>query len=248
MYRVLIVEDEIIVREWLKKRVRWENYGLMLCGEAANGEEALAVYEREKPDIVLTDVRMPVMDGITLLQEIRKRDKRIRLLILTCLDEFELVRQALKLDVTSYILKLTSEPDEIERELEKAKEFLLNYDGVAGMMESEYSGSQNPRLDAALEYMAIHYAENISLQEISDYVGVTPNYLGKLFLKYCNASFTDELNRLRIEKAKELLNTPSCRVYEVAEKVGFMNTTYFFRVFKKYEGCTPNEYRSGGGN
>ena len=246
MYRVLIVEDEIIVREWLKKRVKWENYGLSLCGEASNGVEALAVYEREKPDIVLTDVRMPVMDGMALLQEIRSRDKRTRLLILTCLDEFELVRQALKLEVTSYILKLTSEPDEIERELAKAREFLFNYDRDAGSVESDYSGSQNPRLDAALEYMTKHYAENISLQEISDYVGVTPNYLGKLFLKYCNASFTDELNKFRIEKAKSLLDTPSCRVYEVAEQVGFMNTTYFFRVFKKYEGCTPNEYRSGG--
>ena len=246
MYRVLIAEDEIIVREWLKKRVRWEAHGLVLCGEAANGQEAFEVYEREKPDIILTDIRMPVLDGISLLKEIRKRDKRARLLILTCLDEFELVRQALKLDVTSYILKLTSEPDEIERELVKAREFLLDYDGVTEPMEVDNRGSQNPRLDAALEYIAKHYAENISLQEISDYVGVTPNYLGKLFLKYCNASFTDELNKFRIEKAKSLLDTTSCRVYEVAEQVGFMNTTYFFRVFKKYEGCTPNEYRSGG--
>lgn len=243
MYRVLIAEDEIIVREWLKKRVSWEARGLVVCGEAANGQEAFSVYEREKPDIVLTDLRMPVMDGITLLKRIREKDKRVRFLILTCLDEFALVKQAIELDVTSYILKLTSEPDEIERELMKARDYLQRFDGLT---EPVGVAVQNPRFAAALDYIERNYAQNISLQEVADYVGVTPNYLGKLFLKYCNGTFTDELNKLRLREAKRLLDAPSCRVYEVAEKVGFMNITYFSRVFKKYEGCTPTEYRQGG--
>lgn len=77
-------------------------------------------------------------------------------------------------------------------------------------------------------------------------VGVTTSYLGKMFQKHYGESFTEVLNRLRVDKAKELLDDPSYRVYEVAEQVGFLNTTYFFRVFKKQEGCTPAEYRLGG--
>ena len=271
MYRVLIVEDEIIVREWLKKRVRWEDYGLTLCGEAANGQEALEIYERQKPDIILTDIRMPVMDGITMLKMIRKQDKRCRFLILTCLDEFQLVKQAMNLDVTNYILKLTSEPDEIERELARTVEHLKRFGGNTEVMaqknhtpdqerqlgpeearieEPTKLGNQsgNHRLASALKYLELHYKENISLQQVAEYVGVTPNYLGKIFLQCRSCTFTDEVNRLRIEEAKRLLKDPACRVYEVAELIGYANTTYFFRVFKKYEGCTPTEYRMRGGS
>ena len=197
--------------------------------------------------MILTDLRMPVMDGITLIRNVRERDKRVRILILTCLDEFALAKQAMELDVTSYILKLTSEPDEIERELLKVRDYLRRLDGGTEPPKEESKGTQNQRLTAAMEYLSKHYADNISLLQVAEYVGVTPNYLGKMFLKYRSCTFTDELNRLRIKEAKRLLDNPACRIYEVAEQTGFANTTYFFRVFKKYEGCTPTEYRARGG-
>lgn len=247
MYRVLVVEDEIIVREWLRRRVSWDACGLKVCGEAGNGRDAWEVYQREKPDIILTDLRMPVMDGIELIRKVREQDKRVRVLILTCLDEFILAKQAMELDVSSYILKLTSEPDEIERELLKVRDYLKKLDGNEETSREENKVIYNQRLTAAIDYLQKHFAENISLLQVAEYVGVTPNYLGKMFLKYRNCTFTDELNRLRICEAKRLLDNPSCRVYEVAEQTGFANTTYFFRVFKKYEGCTPTEYRIRGG-
>lgn len=247
MYRVLVVEDEIIVREWLKRRVSWEACGLKVCAEAGNGRDALELFQKEKPDIILTDLRMPVMDGITLIRQVREMDKRVRVIILTCLDEFILAKQAMELDVSSYILKLTSEPDEIERELLKVRDYLKNLDGDEEPLKEESKIIHNQRLNAAIDYLQKHFAENISLLQVAEYVGVTPNYLGKMFLKYRNCTFTDELNRLRISAAKHLLDNPSCRIYEVAEQTGFANTTYFFRVFKKYEGCTPTEYRIRGG-
>lgn len=128
VYKVLLVEDESIIRKWLKKSVDWQKHHLVVCGEACNGAEALEVYEREKPDIVLTDLRMPVMDGLTMLGHIRAKDKRIRFLVLTCFDEFNLVQQAVELDVTSYILKLTSEPEEIGQKMKKAREYLQWFD------------------------------------------------------------------------------------------------------------------------
>ena len=254
VYRVLIVEDEVIVRAWLKKQVNWDACGFEVVSEAGNGRDALAIYQRESIDLILTDIRIPIMDGIELLRAIRATDKRIRFIILTCLDEFALVKQALELDVTNYILKLTSEPDEIERELLRAKAQLDQADGADRRMksgESERGGDavhavKNQRLTAALNYLENHYFEDISLSTVADFVGVTPNYLGKIFLLYRGCTFTDELNRMRISKAKSLLDDPSYRIYEVAEKAGFSNTTYFFRVFKKYENCTPTEYRAQG--
>ena len=249
MYRVLIVEDEIIVRMWLKKQVKWEACGFEIVAEAGNGRDALELFRNNKIDLVLTDIRMPVMDGIELLQRIRQEDARVRFLILTCLDEFSLVKQAMALDVTNYILKLTSEPDEIERELLRVKQML---DREAEKTAPATNGAaaqssdvlcKNQRLSAALTFLEKHYSEDISLALVADKVGVTPNYLGKIFYQHRGSTFTDELNKLRIQKAKQLLDDPAYRIYEIAEKTGFLNTTYFFRVFKKYEGCTPTEYR-----
>ena len=83
------------------------------------------------------------------------------------------------------------------------------------------------------------------MRQAAEAIGVSPNYLGKLFKRNRECSFTEELNKLRIQRAKELLDDPSYCIYKVAEMVGFFNTTYFFYVFKKYEGCTPTEYREG---
>ena len=246
MYQVMIVEDEVIVREWLKKRVSWEECGFQVCAEAANGQEALEIYRQKHPDVILTDLRMPIMDGIMLIRSIRKLDSRVRIIILTCLDEFALIKQAMELDVTSYILKLTSEPDEIERELLRVRDYLRRIDGKPQVNADSAKAVSNQRMKAALEYLENHYRENISLINVAEHVGVTPNYLGKMFLKCCSCTFTDALNRLRIDEAKRLLNDPACRIYEVAEQTGFLNVTYFFRVFKKYEGCTPTEYRQKG--
>lgn len=242
MYRVMVVEDEVIVRDWLKKRVGWADCGLTVCAEAANGQEALLLYERERPDIILTDIRIPMMDGITLLSKVRQQDKRVRFLILTCLDEFALVQQSVQLEVTSYILKLTSEPEEIERELQRARDWLIEYDGNVKPEPEKNKEIPNRRFTAAISYLEEHYADNVSLLQVAEAVGVTPGYLGKMFLKYHGSTFTDELNRIRIREAKRRMADVSCRIYEVAEQVGFANISYFFRVFKKYEGCTPREY------
>lgn len=247
MYRVMIVEDELIVREWLCQKVHWNSFDLEICGEAANGRSALALYEEKHPDIIITDIRMPIMDGIELMEQIRKKDTRVRFLVLTCLDEFALLKQSMDLDATSYILKLTSKPDEIERELMKAKSYLKLVDGSAEAGKEKGPVYQNQRLAAAENYLKNHYSEELSILEVSEHVGVTPNYLGRMFLKYKQSTFKDELNRLRIKAAKEMMTDPACRIYEVAEKVGFSSTTYFFRVFKKYEGCTPTEWRTKGG-
>ena len=259
MKRVLIVDDEVIVRAWLKKCINWNDCKISVCGEASNGREALEVYKREKPDIILTDLRMPVLDGKEFIQCVRKQDKRTRFVILTCIDEFNFVKEALNLDVTGYILKMTSETDEIEKELIKARRYLEWFDSVGSTdTEAEEQNAlewnenlaerQNPRLLDAKEYIEKHYTDNISLFQVANYVGVSPNYLGKLILKCYGHAFTDELNRMRIKEAKRLLKNPSCRIYEVAEKTGFPNVTYFYRIFKKYEGCTPTEYRVRGKN
>ena len=117
--KILIVEDEVLVRCGLRSMVNWEKLGLDVIGDASNGKEALEIYEKEKPDIVMTDIKMPVMDGLELIEKIREQDQSTRIVLLTCYEEFSYLMRAMKLGVSDYILKLKMKPDEIEKAMEK---------------------------------------------------------------------------------------------------------------------------------
>ena len=88
-YKVLIVEDEVLVRGGLKSVIGWEKLGMEIIGDAANGKQALEIYEADKPDVILTDIKMPVMDGLELIARIREKDEKTKIVILTCYEEFE---------------------------------------------------------------------------------------------------------------------------------------------------------------
>lgn len=128
MINVLIAEDEMLVRIGIKNSIQWEKLGMFVIADVANGKEAFDVYENKKPDLILTDIKMPVMDGIELISKIREHDKRTKIIILTCHEEFNLVHKALKLGVTDYILKLKMSINEMESVLTKAGEELSNED------------------------------------------------------------------------------------------------------------------------
>ncbi|ANX02460.1 DNA-binding response regulator [Thermoclostridium stercorarium subsp. leptospartum DSM 9219] len=95
----------------------------------------------------------------------------------------------------------------------------------------------------ALEYIHQHYSEQLTLNDVAEHVYVSPSYLSRMFKKELGKNFVDYLNGLRIEKAKELLMDPKYKTYEVAEIVGIPDAHYFSRLFKKYEGLSPTEYR-----
>lgn len=125
MLNVMIVEDEMLVRLGFKNSVTWEKYGMTVCADVANGKEAMKLYqEGDKPDIIITDLLMPEMDGLELIRQIRKHDSRTRIVILSCMEDFHLVRQAMNMGVSSYILKLTMTPDEIGAVLTQVREEL----------------------------------------------------------------------------------------------------------------------------
>ena len=122
--KVLIAEDEILIREGLKSIVDWARLDMEIVGSAVNGKQALELYEKERPDILLTDIRMPVMDGLELIAHIRERDKAIRIVVLSCLEEFRYLQEAMRMEVSDYILKLKMKPAEIENVMCRLKQEL----------------------------------------------------------------------------------------------------------------------------
>ena len=119
MKKVMLVEDEELILQGIRNIIDWEALGLEVVHMAHNGKEALSLWEKEPVDLVVTDVEMPVMNGLNLLREIRGRDERVRFVILTGYDEFEYARKAIPLDVEDYILKPIDE-EQLEAVAKKA--------------------------------------------------------------------------------------------------------------------------------
>ncbi len=121
MWKVLLVEDEMFVRESVKMIVNWEELGFTIQGEANNGEEALQLLQDKHFDLVITDIKMPVMDGVELLKQARELDLKCKFIMLSCLNEFEYVRQALEFGASNYILKLSMSISSLVEALSKIK-------------------------------------------------------------------------------------------------------------------------------
>ncbi|BBI35895.1 response regulator transcription factor [Cohnella abietis] len=124
MYRVLIAEDEMLVRLGLKHSINWSDYNMTVIADAANGMEALDIYQREKPELLITDIKMPIMDGMELIARVREMNSEAQIVILTCVEDFDTVRKALAHHVQDYILKLEMTTEDMGRVLAKIKEKL----------------------------------------------------------------------------------------------------------------------------
>ncbi len=121
MYKILIIDDEVLVRVGLKTTIDWEEIGFTVVAEASNGEQAYGQYKKHSPDLIITDIKMPKQDGLWLIEEVRKENKDVKILVLTCYDEFSYVRKALKLGADDYILKSEVEDEELISVMEKIK-------------------------------------------------------------------------------------------------------------------------------
>jgi two-component system, response regulator YesN len=124
MYKILIVDDELLVRVGLKTTLDWTANGFKVVAEAANGEEAYKQYKKYMPDVIITDIKMPKKDGLWLVEEIRKENRNVKILVLTCHDEFSYARKALKAGADDYILKFEIEDDELMLIMQSIKKSL----------------------------------------------------------------------------------------------------------------------------
>lgn len=246
MYRVVLVDDERLIVRGLSSVVPWAELGCEVAGTAYDGQGGLELIRSQKPDIVLTDIRMPNMDGLTMLAALRSEFPRIQTSVLTAYRDFDYARQALTLGVCRYLLK----PSNLEELKEAVRTMVARLDVV--LPEPKAEGEEetvrvagNHLVRAALAYMKEHCSEqHLSLGEVADHVYVSQWHLSKLLNRETGQSFFDLLGSLRIGRAKELLADPSKRILDVAEATGFSDVAHFSRSFKRIAGCTPGEYRN----
>lgn len=246
MYKVLLVDDERTILEGISATVNWEEQGVTLSGTANNGVEALDFIKEYQPDIVISDIMMPGLDGIELLEKAKGIQALAKFIFLSGYSEFEYAQQAMSYGVKHYLLKPSNEDiisealNDIVSELDLQKNQDLLFD-FQEKKEQTYSESVQQMINVIEKHI-----ENplLSLQFIANEVlYMNADYLGKQFKKEIGQGFSTYVRNTRIDKALNIIHEESnIRVYELAERLGFGdNPQYFSQIFKKTTGFTPSE-------
>jgi len=250
MYKVVIIDDEPIIVEGLSKGVAWEKWDCKVVATAESGQEGISVIDREKPDILFSDIRMPGLDGLSMIAALKSEHPHMEITILTGFSEFEYAREAIRLGVTRFLVK-PSKMNELQEAIEAMTKNLSERRAFEeepvpeeGKEEETDSAAGNFIVNNAVKYIEEHFKENLKLSDVAESCYVSQWHLSKLLNRYAEKSFSDLLNSVRIEKAKELLNDPGLRIGDVADEVGFLDMAHFSRVFKKQTGISANEYRN----
>ena len=236
---LLIVDDEDTIRNGIAKYIQLHTDRFDRVNTAANGEKALEIILRSKPDIMILDMQMPIKDGIEVMREAKRAGVLPYTLVLSGYDEFRYCQQALRLGAKNYLLKPVRSSDIINMVHQAADELY----GKETLSIQELSEEKNRLVEIAMEYVQEHYYEKISLTDVAGKIGVTPGYLSTLFQKQLDQGFVDFLNGIRIARACAYLEQNYLKTYEIAYKVGFRDEKYFSKVFKKVKGCSPSEYK-----
>ncbi|MGI5894316.1 MAG: response regulator transcription factor [Candidatus Merdivicinus sp.] len=246
MYTVALVDDEYWALIALKKQFQWEEYGFEIIGEFMDSEEALKFVCEKKPDVVFTDIRMPILSGIDLLRETRKNDINTEFVIISGYGEFIYAQEALQQGAFDYRLKPLQQRETTEILEALVKHFQSQRKDLSQNDPLAIPSSGNENFIKLLEYVRQNYTSEIYLRNLADMFYLNEAYCSVLFKKNTGKNFSEYINTLRIQKAQYLLRNTNKSVEEIGKDVGFKDYYYFNKVFKKYTALTPTQFRKQG--
>lgn len=255
MYKVLIVEDEDMIRKGLSFSFDWVKVDCIVIAEAANGVEGVKKIKEHQPDIVVTDVGMPLKNGIEMLQETME-EYQYTAIIISVYDEFHYAKAAMHMGVCEYLLKplVHTQLEHALRKAQKEREIKRHYqDSVThtenlmnqNMFERQLiipQTTKSRRVKKMIDYIEENYKKKIGLEQIAEELMTSSTYLSQKFKEETEYTFKDFLNRYRIQKAVELLKEGNHKIYNIATETGFSEYKYFIHVFRKYTGLSPGTF------
>ena len=271
-YKVLLADDEQIERMALAKRLHKHFGDSLVIWQAADGNEAVRLCFKERCQIVIMDISMPELNGVEAAEQIRRLDEDCEIIFLTAYDEFSYAKRAIAIHALDYLLKpcdeeeLTAVMEEAMRLTDKAVENKKNSSGsgeekTEAEKEAEKRKEQWPwnpdaeppkdpeteRVNQVAEkirtYIRENYMNEISMQDAARQFNYSDAYFCKLFKQCFDQNFTTYLTNFRINEAKRLLKDRNISVKDAGMKVGYYDSNYFAKVFKRVTGMIPSEYR-----
>lgn len=249
MIKVVLVEDEELIRQGMKLTVEWEKFDCRVIGEAADGEVGAELIKRLQPDIVFTDIRMPKLSGLEMMEQL-KDCCHAKFIILSGYDDFSYARKAINIGAYGYLLKPIDD-EEFEKVLsntiEKIKADRKSITDADGLQHraSLKEGFKDKYISKACKIMQSRLSEELTLKMVADELNISESYLGKLFKNKTSYTFLDMLTLYRIRAAIDYLEQTDMKVYEISYKVGYNDSKYFSKTFQKLVGVKPKEYRDG---
>ncbi|KXG10825.1 response regulator [Anoxybacillus rupiensis] len=246
---ILVVDDEPRARIGLKKTLDAWAMGTceILC--AASGDEAIELLRQRPVHLILTDIRMPQMSGLQLIEAFAEHKHKPVVIIISAYSEFAYAQKAIKLGVVNYLLKPVSKHKLIEAveqalailEERKKSEMLAQMIDHQVIQIQEHIRSSSVR--EAIQFIHKNLHQPLSLRDVSRHVHLNASYFSVLFKEETDMTFSEYVTRCRIQKAKSLLVATDLSVEEIAESVGYQTAKYFIKVFKEFEGMTPYRFR-----
>ncbi|MFI3618641.1 MULTISPECIES: response regulator transcription factor [Enterococcus] len=242
-YKMLIVEDENFEKEALETIISKKYNEISIVGLATSGKEAVNKAKLFRPDIILMDIGIPELDGLSAQRQILDFLPDVRTIILTAYSDFQHAQDAINSRVVDYLIK----PIRTKKLTESIDRILLDFQNNSNHVSygvNELSQiSQNETIQQALIYIENHYLENIQITELAKSLFLNPQYFSRLFKKELNISFSEFLILYKLEKSKDLLIETDLPIYAIANNSGFTDSSYYCKTFKKYVHVSPLQFR-----
>lgn len=246
MYNMIIADDEHEIRNGLTQYFPWENIGFKIVSDVANGQEVLDLVSKLDIDVLLCDIRMPIMSGIEVAEELYKKNENITVVFLSGYKDFTYAQKAIEYGVKNYIVKPTKFA-ELFNVFTKIKMELDQKKSEAPDHKQDFIDEANEQpfdqvIENIKEYIVINY-KTATLENAARTVYMNPHYISKYFKQKTGKNFSEYLIEVKMQEAAKLLKDLKYKTYEISEMVGYSNSKNFTRAFGKYFGLTPKEYR-----
>ena len=232
---LLIADDENLELKVLEKTVKKYFVDELEIFTAGNGRKASQICDEVRPDIALLDIEMPGMNGIELAKYIKEKNTECIIIFITAYDRFDYAIEAMHIKAFDYLLK----PWKEERLCELINTAIEN---VRSMQKTD--GIVHSQKDIIKDYIDRNYKKDISAKDVAGILGYSDVYFSKVFKQLFDDNFINYLTKIRIDRAKLLLKDVSFNIKEVGKSVGYADSNYFTKVFKRSVGMSPSEYRS----
>ena len=242
MQHVIVIDDNPLVLESLTTTIDWPALDCVVAGAVDNGDDAYALLLQKRVDIIISDIKMPGMDGLVLAERVALMGTHTKIILITGFQEFELAQQAVRLGVFDLLSKPLMNSD-ICRAVRKAIAALLEErEENPRLLPSRAPDHASPLVRRTIAYMEREYGKDISLEEVAARFQVSTSHLSRAVKKETGQGFVETLTDIRLDAAVQLLKQTNAMVSLVAEQVGYSDYPYFYQVFKKRFGVSPKEY------
>jgi two-component system response regulator YesN len=244
MFNVAVFEDNPLVLKSITSTINWNELDCVIAGTAENGNDAYTLLQEVKIDIVISDIKMPGIDGLSLAKKISEMGLHTKIILITGFHEFELARQAVHIGVFDMLTKPLSNESIIASVNRAVETLMVEFTGLPEISPFRAPDSASSLVRHTTAFLNRYYATDITLESVATRFQVSPNHLSRILKRETGFGFVEILTKIRMSEALKLLEHPDTKVYVVAEQVGYRDYSYFYQVFKKHYHISPQKYRN----